>query len=126
MNTSCMLRLGRSTATQPSSPSMRPLRTWVSLGHVLFCSAFLLPPPLHPLPLKFSPSSFSHLLLHLPFYLPNHQLSFILQIKAGRRFTGNHLSADSILVHNHSQEKELTSNIISPRAIYRTSTFLSN
>jgi hypothetical protein len=36
--------------------------------------------------------------------LPNHQLSFILQIKEGSRFTGNHLSADSFLVHKPSQE----------------------
>ena len=46
----------------------------------------------------------SHLPLKLPFYLPNHQFSFILQIKVSRRFTGNHLSADYVLVHNHSQE----------------------
>jgi hypothetical protein len=70
-----------------------------------FCSAFLsLLPPLHPLPLPFSPSSLPYLLFHLPFYLPNHQLSFILQIKVGSRSTGNHLSGDSFLVHNHSQE----------------------
>ena len=36
--------------------------------------------------------------------LPNHQLSFILQIQVGSRFTGNHLSTDSFLVYNHSQE----------------------
>jgi hypothetical protein len=63
----------------------------------------------------FSFLSLSHLLLHLPFFLPNHQLSFILQIKVRSRFTGNHMSADSFLVHNHSQENGLTSNIISPR-----------
>jgi hypothetical protein len=67
-------------------------------------SAFLLPLLLHPLPLPFSPSSLAHLLLYLPFYLPSHQLSFILQIKVGSRFTGNHLSADLFLIHNHSQE----------------------
>jgi hypothetical protein len=39
-----------------------------------------------------------YLLLHLPFYLPNHQLSAILQIKVGSMFTGNQLSADSFLV----------------------------
>ena len=38
------------------------------------------------------------------FYLPNHQLSFILQIKVGGRFLGNHLSADYLLVCSHSQE----------------------
>ena len=77
--------------------------------------------PDHVLLLHFSPSSSSSvsspssifsfssplLLLHLPFYLPNHQLSFILQIKVGSRFTGNHLSADSFLVHNHSQENRI-------------------
>jgi hypothetical protein len=41
----------------------------------------------------------------------------------GSRFTGNHLSADSVLVLNHSQENELTSNIISPRAIHNTLIF---
>jgi hypothetical protein len=35
----------------------------------------------------------------------------------GSRFTGNHLSADSFLVCNHSQENR-TANIISPRAIH--------
>jgi hypothetical protein len=42
--------------------------------------------------------------LHLPFYLPYLELSFILQIKVGSRFTGNHLGADSFLVCSHSQE----------------------
>jgi hypothetical protein len=50
-----------------------------------------------PLPFLFLP-------LYLPFSLPNHQLSFILQIKVGSRFTGNHLSAVSFLVRSHSQE----------------------
>lgn len=36
--------------------------------------------------------------------MPNHQLSFILQIKVGSRFLGNHLSADYLLVCSHSQE----------------------
>jgi hypothetical protein len=69
-----------------------------------------------------SPSSIFLLLLspplplHSPFYLPNYQLSFILQIKVGR----GKRSADSFLVHNHSQEIELTSNMISPRAIHNT------
>jgi hypothetical protein len=35
-------------------------------------------------------------------------LAFILQIKVGRRFTGNHLRADSFLVHNPSQEKGIS------------------
>jgi hypothetical protein len=38
-------------------------------------------------------------------FVPNHQFSFILQIKVGNRFTGNHLSADSFPVHSPSQEK---------------------
>jgi hypothetical protein len=43
--------------------------------------------------------------LSLPsLYLANQQLSFILQIKVGSRFTGKHLSADSFFVHNPSQE----------------------
>jgi hypothetical protein len=61
---------------------------------------------------------FFFLLLHLPLYLPNHQFSFILQIKEQRKFTRNHLNADSFLIHNLSKEKEMTSNIISLRAIY--------
>ena len=81
------------------------------------CAVFLLPPPLPALPLLFSSSSPSPLPLHLPFYLPN-QLAFILQIKEGSRFTGNHLSADSFLVHTH--RTDLTSNIISPRATHNT------
>jgi hypothetical protein len=48
----------------------------------------------------------SHLLLHLPFYLPKY-IFFILQIKVGSRITGNHLSGDSFLVHSHSQEKRI-------------------
>jgi hypothetical protein len=51
-------------------------------------------------------------------YLPNHQLSFILQIKVGSWFTGNHLSADSFLFATPHRRMELTSNIISPRAIH--------
>jgi hypothetical protein len=54
-----------------------------------------------------SPPSLPHLQLHLPFYLPNPQLSFILQVKVGSRFRGNHLSADSLLVHNLSQENRI-------------------
>jgi hypothetical protein len=60
---------------------------------LLLCTAFLSNLLLSP-----------HLLLHLPFYLPKHQLSFISQMKVGSRFTGNHLSADSFLVHKHSLE----------------------
>jgi hypothetical protein len=37
--------------------------------------------------------------------LLNQQFPFILQIKVGSRFTGNHLSADSFLVRNHSREE---------------------
>ena len=77
---------------------MRPLRT-CSFSRPCASAVFLLPPPLHLLPFPFSPSLYS---LHLPFYLPNHQFSFILQIKVGSRFIGNHQSADSSLVHNHS------------------------
>jgi hypothetical protein len=36
--------------------------------------------------------------------VPNHQLSFISQTKLGSRFIGNHLIANSLLVHNPSQE----------------------
>jgi hypothetical protein len=35
-------------------------------------------------------------------------LAFILQIKVGIRFTGNHLSADSFLVCNPSQENRIS------------------
>ena len=67
--------------------------------------------------LLFSP----HLLLHLPFYLPNHQLSFI---KVGSRVTWNQ---ERVLTHSlftapHGR-MELTSNITSPRAIHNTFAF---
>jgi hypothetical protein len=35
-------------------------------------------------------------------------LAFILQIKVGRRFKGNHLSADSFLVHRPLQENGIS------------------
>jgi hypothetical protein len=38
----------------------------------------------------------------------------------GSRFPGNYLSADSFLVQTPHQRTELTSNIISPRAIHNT------
>ena len=69
-----------------------PLFFFFLLLSVLFLSQFLL------LSLSLSPSAPPSL------YLPNHQLSFILQIKVGSRFIGNHLSADYLLVCSHSQE----------------------
>ena len=105
INASCAPTLGRSTTTLPSSPPMRPLRT---------CGFSR--------PIAYAPLSFHLLLLHraLSFSptLPSLStfnstftssaqslaLAFILQIKVGRRFTGNHLSAGSFLVHSHSQE----------------------
>ena len=44
--------------------------------------------------------------------------SSALQIKIGIRFTGNHLSADSFLVTTTHRRTELTTYIISPRAIH--------
>jgi len=64
-----------------------------------FSSVFSLSLSHFPPPSLFSPSAPPSL------YLPNHQLSFILQIKVGSRFTGNHLSADSFFVCSPSQEK---------------------
>ena len=105
MNTCCVPRLGRSTTTLPSSTSMRPPWNLEFLQATCFFSAFLLPPSLCPLPLPFSPSSLFQPSAPPSLYLPNHQLSFILQIKVGNnRFRGNHPSADSFLVHNLSQE----------------------
>jgi hypothetical protein len=82
-----------------------PLELVVSPGHVLLLhfsssssSSASSPSSI------FSTFSLPTFLLHLPFYLPNYQLSFILQTKVGSRFAGNHLSADSFLVHNPSQE----------------------
>ena len=97
-----MPRLDRSTTTPPSSTSCDPLELAVFSRSCAFFSAFLLPPLLCHLPLPiFSSSPF----LSTPpsLFLPNHQLSFILQIKVGR-FTGNHLSADSYLVPNSSEK----------------------
>ena len=117
MNKCCAPRLGRSATILPSSPSMRPLRTCgfsrpcasalLFFFFLVLCALSLL----HFLPLL-SP----HLPLHLPFNLPNHQLSFILQIKVESSFTGNHLT-HSLLAATH-RRMELTSNIISLRAIY--------
>jgi hypothetical protein len=90
---------------------------YITIFHSLGDPLELAVSPDHVLLLCFSPSSYSsvsssissffshpHLQLHVPFYLPNLQISFILQIKMGSRFTGNHLSADSFLLHNHSQK----------------------
>jgi hypothetical protein len=123
MNTCCAPRLGIFTTTLPSSTSMRPLKicgfsrscasTWLFFFHLL------LPLPLPPPSLSSSSSSSAsspssiflllshHLQLHLPFYLPNHQLSFILQIKVGSRFTGNTWVLSHFFVHNHSQENRI-------------------
>ena len=119
-------RLCRSTATLPSSTAWETPQNLQFLQTMCFCFVFLLLPlPLHPLSLPFSPSSLpSHLLLHLPFYLPNQQLSFILQIKVGSRFTGNQLSADSVLVPLTTRRRmELTTTIISSRAIHNIPPF---
>jgi hypothetical protein len=58
--------------------------------------------------LSLSHSSFFSLSfqLHLLFICPITR--FILQIKVGRRFTGNDLSADSSLVHNPFQENGIS------------------
>jgi hypothetical protein len=116
MITCCAPRLGRPIATVPSSTSYETPWNLQILQAMCFCSAFLLLPP--SVLSLFHFLLLSHLPLHLPFYLPNHQLSFILQIKVGCRFTGNLLSADSFLVQSHSHRMELTSNIISPRATH--------
>ena len=122
MNTCCVSRLGRSTTTLPSSPS-RPLRT---CGFFRPCASALL---FFFFLLLCVLSLFHFLLLlpllppHLPFYLPNHQLSFILQIKVGSRFIGNHLVLTQSLIAATHRRTELTSNIISSRAIHNISPF---
>jgi hypothetical protein len=85
MNTCCAPRLGISTTTLPSSPSMRPLRTY----------SFSRPRASAPLPFHLLCLSlfFPHLLLSqtFSFTFPSPAqslaLAFILQIKAGRSFT---------------------------------------
>jgi hypothetical protein len=87
--------INMNTCYAPSSPSNSP-------GYVLCASALLF---FFLLLCILSLFYFLLLLsLHLPFYLLNHQLSFILKIKVGSRFTGYHLSADSFLICSHSQE----------------------
>jgi hypothetical protein len=86
-----------------------------SIGGTTIWNNQLADSPGHVLLLHFSSSSFSEFSLsqtsffyffplHLPLYLPNHHFFSILKFKVGKRFTRNHLSADSFLVHNPSQE----------------------
>ena len=107
MNTCCVSTLGRSTTTLPSFTSMRPLRTCSFSRHVLLLCFSSSSSSSFSLSLPFSPSSLSPPSAPLYLYLPNHLLSFILQIKVGSRFTGNHLSADLFLVHSQSQENRI-------------------
>ena len=107
MNICYVPRLGRPIATLPSSLFMGPPQNLQFLQATCFCSAFplpTLPAPLCPVPVQFSTSSSSPPSVPPSLYLPNHQLSFILQIDVGRNFTGNRLSADSLLVSSPSQE----------------------
>jgi hypothetical protein len=62
--------------------------------------------------------------LHLPFYLPNHQLSFILKLKweAGLQEI-TWVLTHSLFTTTH-RRTELTSNIVSPRAIHNILGFL--
>jgi hypothetical protein len=98
---------------------MKPLEFVVSPGHVLLLCFSLSSS-------YFAPStssivSFAHPLSALhTFYLPNHQLSFILQINVGSRFMENHLSADSFFLEATHRRTELTSNKMSHRAILNT------
>ena len=77
-------------------------------------------------PLSLSPFSFSHLIFSstLPLSAQSPALVFILQINVERRFTGNHLSADSFLVHSHSQEIRMNIKYNYPQGYPQQRTFI--
>ena len=107
MNTSCAPRLGRSTTTLPPSPSMRHLRTCSFFRPCASALLSFLPlPPSTSLSPSFSLLAFSS---SFPSSVQSPlALAFLLQIKVGRKFMGNHLSADSVLVCHLSQENRIT------------------
>jgi hypothetical protein len=82
MKTSCTPRLGRSTTTLPSSPSMRFLRTCGFSRPCAFAplsSHLLLPPPLSS-SLPSPPPSLPNLQLHLPSPAQSPALAFFVVV----------------------------------------------
>ena len=125
MNTSCVPRLDRSTTTLLTIFPIHetPYKLQI-LQATRFCSAFLPPPPLQ------SQSSLSHTSFFslpissstFPFSVQSPAVAFILQIKVGRRFTGNHLSADSFLVQNPLEENRISIKLQIARGLSATQT----
>lgn len=119
MNTCYTPRLGRFTPILPSSTAYEtPQNLWF-LQTMCFCSAFLLlSPPLHSLPLPFSPSSLSLTFCStFPFICPI--ISCLLFYKL--RWGAGLQKIIRVLTHSFfattHRRTELTSNIISYRAI---------
>jgi hypothetical protein len=103
MNTYCMPRLGRSTTTLPSTTSMRPLITCRFYRPCASALLFFFFPLLCILSLFYFLLLLSHFPLHLPFYLPNHQLPLFYKLRweVGIQEI---LSAATFLIRSHSQE----------------------